>query len=908
MKKRLLAIVLVTLLIFQSFCIVQGQETEDVDFELKHAAFLKSLNIITDETDGSMVLTRGAAALYLTRMLNEEQSYYVYRGVFKDVPSSHEYALSIEKLADLGIIKGDGNLCFRPDDFLTYDEAVYLFAYVLGYGTIPGISSDAYKYIKQHKIMDGVLAELRYVNLSDFLIMVYNTLHSTALEQYIYGDNSAYKVSESTMLYKCFDILYADGVVIKNDLTYLWTAQDVEEDVIEIECKNDELLSVKMKEPTVVRDDLGKAVRLYYTKEKDSGLNIYIYHDIKASNRGMNITIGQIDINRSKINEKNIYYYPDKDSEGKNINLANDTCIIYNNMAYKSHDFDFTTIKNKAGNIEFISNNGDNVYEVVKFNVYDTIIAGSVAYNYDKIYDKYSSAKYVDIDEDKYTKVEIFDENGKQITLSDISAGDVVSVAKSDTYSGNNYLEIHVSKTKINGTVTKFDKDDFEPKLTLDSNFKYTLVDRAAMIKSFTLNKNMVALLDVFGNIVYITDDYGRDLQFGLVFKLGNDDEGLSKKLKLRMITMSGKVEEFEISDTVIIDGESYKERPDDAYAKLASASINMNGVVTVSQNLSLIRYGVNSEGKIKIIDTEKVGANNDKDLLSCVVSGTKTVRSNVIGWQIPYDADTGIIVLQSDSYSDADDYEDMTFTLGKAATYISGSGGQNVAVYKADPESEYADFIVKFEKTSMYHDDALFVIDEICEAYNEKEDIVYQISGYLSGIRKDIYMKKNGAYKSSSAGTVLTDELKDAVRGDIIRCKLGGNDFIVGFEKIVTKSASGYEYVASIGDTGIKLDDDSSTTFIAGFPYRRSENILFVNSIDTGLYPASTSINWGLATLYCVLIPEGTAVVVVDSKTNSVYTGSANDILDYTNFGAGCSKFVTRYRSGILMEFIIFN
>ena len=52
-------------------------------------------------------------------------SYYCknYRGIFKDVDESNENALYIEKLADLGIVKGDENLNYRPDEVLLYDEA-----------------------------------------------------------------------------------------------------------------------------------------------------------------------------------------------------------------------------------------------------------------------------------------------------------------------------------------------------------------------------------------------------------------------------------------------------------------------------------------------------------------------------------------------------------------------------------------------------------------------------------------------------------------------------------------------------------------------------------------------------------------------------------------------------------------
>ena len=245
MNKKILALIMALLFAIQCFTLT-GFAYEDVsEYDvIENEVFLRTLGIIAEDVDPSETVTREKAALYVSRMLGTTYTNTQYKGVFSDVPASNEHALAIETLADLGIVHGDGNYCYRPGDNFTYYEAACMFSSVLGYGISGDIGSRAYEYINRNKIFDGVKAEYDFVNFSDLFMMIYNALHSGVLEQVTYGSKIEYKLSDDDILSKNFGILYAYGTVVKNDLTYLWTTQDADEDTLELEMKNGEILTV----------------------------------------------------------------------------------------------------------------------------------------------------------------------------------------------------------------------------------------------------------------------------------------------------------------------------------------------------------------------------------------------------------------------------------------------------------------------------------------------------------------------------------------------------------------------------------------------------------------------------------------------------------------------------------------
>lgn len=913
MNKKILALIMALLFAVQSFAFT-GFAYEDVSAYdvIENEEFLRTLGIIAEDVDPSETVTREKAALYVSRMLGTTYSNAQYKGVFADVPASNEYALAIETLADMGIVHGDGNYCYRPGDNFTYYEAACMFSSVLGYGITGDIGTRAYEYVNRNKIFEGVKAKYDYVNLSDLFMMIYNALHSGVLEQSTYGSKVEFEMSEDDILYKNFGILYTYGTVVKNDLTYLWTTQDADEDTLELDLGKGEILTVDLsKARPDTNDILGKYITLYYYPNSTTKKLEYVYHEVEDSDKIYSLPFTQLNLNKSDIDAGEIYYYNDNDDE-KKLMLSEDCALIYNNAVYKSHTIDLSTLKGKVGKVELIDYDSNKKYDVIKLKVYDTMVVGGVSSAYYTIFDEFDTNKTVSFDEKKYTKIFVYDAQGNAISIEDIAKGDVISVAKSATYSGDDVLEIVTSKTFFNGKITEYDSSSYEPKMVIDHIDEYVVADRAALTTDYKVGANIIGYVDAFGNLVYISEDYGRDLEYGIVIGTAWDSKGLKREAQVKLRTLSGEIEILGLAENVVIDGVTYKGSPDLAFATLDAVKTEFDPVGTL-EDIFVVRYKKDSDGNLKIIDTTEEGNGGDKDTLKLSIAGSKVVDGqNVVGREVAVKDGAPVLCVAVSDFADADLYEDSNAIY---STTMKDAFRLNIlytcAVYSSDPESSYADLVLKFDASTLYYDDALFVIDVVKQAYNaEKDEVMYKIEGMLQGAAKTLWMEEKGTNKqlNASGSVLLTDELKNAVRGDVIRCVADSNNFIVGYEYLYSRGGDNAVLTKPISSADFTPDRVTSLVMHNGYVFSREGELIKCNNLAYGNVPAAGDIDFAAQTLYTTVIPSSVSVVVVDDTEEKIFAGSVDDILDYERFDDNCSMILTRFRSDILKEVIIYN
>lgn len=913
MNKKILALIMALLFALQCFAFT-GFAYEDVSLYdvIENEEFLRTLGIIAEDVDASETVTREKAALYVSRMVGTTYTTGRYKGVFADVPESNEYALAIETLADLGIVHGDGSYSYRPGDNLTYYEAACMFASVLGYGITGDIAERAYEYVNRNKIFEGVKAKYDFVNLSDLFMMIYNALHSGVLEQATYGSKVEFKMSEDDILYKNFGILYTYGTVVKNDLTYLWTTQEADEDTLEIEMSNDEILTVDLsKARPDTNDILGKYVTLYYCPNSTTKKLEYVYHDVEDSDKIYSLPFTQLNLNKSSIDKGEIYYYNDNEDE-KKLTLSDDCALIYNNAVYKSHTIDLSTLKGKVGKVELVDYDSNKKYDVIKLKVYDSMVVGGVSSAYYTIYDEFDTNKTVSFNENDYTKIFVYDAAGNAINVEDIVSGDIISVAKSETYSGDDVLEIIVSKTFFNGKISEYDSASYEPKMVIDHINEYVVADRAAASTDYKVGSNIIGYVDAFGNLVYISEDYGRDLEYGIVIGTAQDSKGLKKDAQVKLRTLSGEIEILSLAENVTIDGETYKSDPNGAFAVLNSINTEIDTIGTLN-GIYVVRYKKDADGNLKVIDTTKEGKGGDKDTLKMSIAGNLVVDGqNVIGREIAVKDGASVLCVAVSDFADSSLYEDASAiysTTMKDAFRLNIL--YNVAAFNSDPDSSYSDLVLKFDASTLYYDDGFFVVDVVKQAYNaQKDENMYKIEGMLSGAKKSFWMEEKGTNKqlNASGSVLLTDELKNAVRGDVIRCVADSNNYIISYEYIYSRGGQNEVLTKPISSSDFTPNKVTSLVMHNGYVYSREGELIKCNNLAYGNVPNVADIKMESQTLYTTVIPSSVAVVVVDDTEEKIFAGSVDDILDYERFDNNCSMILTRFRSDILKEVIIYN
>ena len=99
---------------------------------------LAEMGIITGDGNGNFnpdnTMTRADFATIVIRLIGEEErAMEITESSFSDVPSNHWACGYIMTAAELGLITGDGKGRFMPNDTLLYEHAVTLLIKVLGY-------------------------------------------------------------------------------------------------------------------------------------------------------------------------------------------------------------------------------------------------------------------------------------------------------------------------------------------------------------------------------------------------------------------------------------------------------------------------------------------------------------------------------------------------------------------------------------------------------------------------------------------------------------------------------------------------------------------------------------------------------------------------------------------------------
>lgn len=884
------------------FEIVSGAEENTDTYYKGSEAFLKSLKIIDDdEIDPTRTLTRGEAASYIAAMLRKVYSSRSYRGIFSDVDESNENALAIETIAEFGIVKGDGNRAFRPNDYLTYEEANIMFMNVLGYGSIG--MSNSIAAVSKTKITDGIIAEFDVVALGDFLIMTENTLMANPVTQTSWTEPIMYEISQQTLLYKVFDIVYAEGIVVKNDLTYLWTTTNGENSSIILENK-DGTVEIYADDMDNLRDSLGKSIRVYYYNDKDTNKCMYVHHEEESFSNVLKINFSQIEPSKTSFVSGKIAYYAKEKSNYKIVSLEDGFNVIYNNAAYKTQTLNLSILENKVGNIELIDAESDGLYETVKIKVFDSLVVGNISLSNNFISDKYKVGMTVDIDLDNYEKVFVYTVDGKKADFSSVVPGCVLSVAKSDTYNGNNILEIHISEDIRNGKITDYTPEKIPQSIEIDGMYSLDLFDRAASGEngklSYTINTNAIVYVDAFGNAVYISDDRTLDLQYGIITGVHKSENTLNNEAKIRLITASGTIEVLSLDEKTIIDGTPCDtKKAYDVLSKMTISDIEFSSGTTVCTGIIPAKYKLNDNGDVKIIDTVTSGTGKN-DSLKYVGGGSfVSVSGNVLGYTIPYNSDAILLEITSQNLSDISAFdEEKNIKALSPASVLTKHKVHDVIAYKSDDTSKRADFIIKLNTNPINADSDFMVVDRVKECYDKDvDDVVYKLSGFVGGIYSERVIKDE----------TNVAKLKTYKMGDILFVSSDRNNAITGFSEILVRSESGIKYQRGENvHVSLNKSSEQALTSLCGYVKSIDGSLVEIRNYGFSTIDSVEKTKWNENLVYAGL--DGATFTVIDDTVEKIYSGSVSDIIDYDNFGVDCSLIFVKLRSSNVKDVFIYK
>lgn len=477
LSKRLLSALLVTVFCLTSFAVapVSAASADFTDLTEEHYAYdavnvLSKLGVINGyeengsfnfKPDNNVTRAEFAAMLLRTRGMGNVGSTSLENPPFPDVttPDVSWAIANIRTARELGIINGYDDGTFKPNNNVSYEEAVTMIVRALGYGEMGADGAFWYsKYIMTATslgFLDGAKGAIATpATRATIAYMLYNCLEIKLAE------NNA--ITDKTILENDLKLTKTVGYISSNPTISLSNPDaNLRDDEVEITV-NGVASKYKVDDASKYNDMLGAQIEFYYQDNFDSGFKTLLLATVKNGST-IKIDAGLI----QDASSTGISYLKSDDSQKEsNANISAGSVVVYNGKLYgvdgKNSTFaiyyeDMNGEMPLVGSFELIDRDGDNVYDVVFINDYDVYFVSSVTSSDYKITDndlrKDLDAEYrqVKLDYEK-NNISFFTPDGAASSFSAIKKGSVIFVARHN-HSVNDAKVIVCNET-VSGKVT----------------------------------------------------------------------------------------------------------------------------------------------------------------------------------------------------------------------------------------------------------------------------------------------------------------------------------------------------------------------------------------------------------------------------------------------------------------------
>ena len=548
------------------------------------------------------------------------------------------------------------------------------------------------------------------------------------------------------------------------------------------------------------------------------------------------------------------------------------------------------------GDVTLIDNDNDNVYDVVIINNYENFIIESYSANENLAVMKNVdlTGEHVRLYIDSYTICKIKDSEGKEITTTRINPNSVLTVQRSVD---NHYIYIIVNDETISGTIEHIGKNGNKVELTVDGKKYETVPNYYLSGGELTTGVKVDMYMDTNGKVAgLVKSREGDSWQYGYIKNAWIEDNGETVGLKL--LCEDGTFKMLNCSSKIIVDGEKISEPKTivnliyNAYNQFENTDIT--GYTSEIHTKRLIRYYINSEGKVTKIDTPiehslydlsvPNGYSNNNCLMIRVKgymywkSGMRAFKS-IIKDHIDIEGDIigqetmNTFLIPSDmNHATDSDYKIKTLaqtTFSEGYYYVSG--------YNTSVESTECTVMAVRNKAGNANK-KMMVIESIGEMIDANDEVVTAISGYVGSSYEQLPVQE-GSFR-------LTNELK---RGDIIFYDYVDNKMIIN----EIGYSSDKEGLLDTSDT--YHPDDGGTHF--NIPYRvLKAKIIRLQGNRMQVTPA---------TQLTEMMTFPSTVIIYDSKTDKIELGSIYDVKTAETYGDDADTVFISTRSGNIDEMI---
>lgn len=665
-----------------------------------------------------------------------------YPTKYPDVVEDHWANGYINVATNQKLVIGDDTGTFRPDDTITYAEAMTILVRVIGHEP-SALSKGGYPAgflvvgTENNLNRNAVASSNDPATRSLVAQMTFNALTAKMMEQTGFGDDPVYSVVDKTLLESKLHTQKITGQVVATSQTKLDGNGTLKKGEVQV----GETI-YKLADGVDATNLLGYNV-VFYLQEDDNGEeSIILIRPEEAKNSSMTVIADNFEKIEDGDARKTLYYWKDKENDKKasEAYISNDAKLIYNGKS-ETLDNELINLKDKAGKVSLLDTDRDNKYDLVFVTEYKNVVVEEVMPSTGKIIDKYG-APTITLDPNDDDLDYRIEKAGESIAVTDLTEWDVLSVAESKDKS---IYRIVAVKEAIEGKVVEL-RDD-EVKIG-DTTYKiannYT--------QDIALEDEGLFYLDAEGKIAAVDASSRISSNYAYLVNAAMQG-GVSDSLELRLFTKDGETVVLTAADKVRVNGTSGQN------AEQVLAALSKDGDV---EN-QLITFEKNSDGKIVTIHTAKDNTATgkvDKNNFTKNKVLTNAIYKSATGkvGDVNVNKDTLIFDIPADSNNPED------FAI-RNHTMFENDTPYNAIVFDMTEDYTAKVMIVTNTNYQANAESSVAVVTDITTTKNDQNVIVDKLYAMQDGKRIELLATEKGLL-------VKGDDNKSLEKGDVIQYK----------------------------------------------------------------------------------------------------------------------------------------
>lgn len=653
---------------------------------------------------------------------------------FPDVSRDHWANGFINVGTTEGLIIGDDMGNFRPDDQITFAEAVTILVRALGYEpqakTKGGFPTGYIVTGSSIGLTKGVSAsDNKFISRGDVAELAYNALTIKLMEQVGFGNNASYEVVDKTLLSECLEVELVSGTV-KAVGNASVSGAGVDKGYIKIEDK------VYKTGDADVRNVLGFYVDAYITNAKGKNATLLAAVPTEKNNSVIKISADNLNSITESGSSKVVNYLENGSTKNSKVTISNDATVIYNGMPGTWEDFDVID----SGSIILLDSEKNRKYNIVFVNETVNYVVDEVASSSHKVTDKYDQDVLTLDPSDENVSFTI-EKNNVSIDVKELEEWDVITLTKSRD---GKLIYGTVIKNAVEGEITEKDRDGF-----YINGKKYKVAKNYP--SELKISDKGIFYLDLEGKIAAYDNKEAVSKNYAYLSDMALKS-GLKSGLEFEMFNLEGKTVTLSAASKMKVNNSSGL-----TYDKAFNA---------IGGKGQLITYELNSKGEVSKINT--VVSSNEIDEDNFVLNFTeenveyKSSSSKLMAqaMNVKIDANTKIFDIPANS-TKTEDY------AIRDRSFFADGGKYNVAVYDVSESLVAGVVIVSASDAKAGEESPIAIVDRISNATNADGDSVQKLYAFQDG--------KEISLSTSKAGILKKNGGKALEAGDIIQFKTNG-------------------------------------------------------------------------------------------------------------------------------------